>query len=159
MKINTVEQESSCTLLHRNYKFRLYPNKTQKNLLENHFFTSNQAWNYALNSKIYELKEQSELLKEDKKLKFNSDVDQDEMRKLDSIFKRFYSKQSEYNCSKITIEDLKIKKMKESDSKYLNKLIPDVSWNSLITKLKYKAEMHNTIIREINHVLSSQRCH
>ena len=95
MKINTVEQESSCTLLHRNYKFRLYPNKTQKNLLENHFFTSNQAWNYALNSKIYELKEQSELLKEDKKLKFNSDVVQDEMRKLDSIFKRFYSKKDE----------------------------------------------------------------
>ena len=81
------------------------------------------------------------------------------MRKLDSIFKRFYSKQSEYNCSKITIEDLKIKKMKESDSKHLNKLIPDVSWNSLITKLKYKAEMHNTIIREINPAFSSQRCY
>ena len=49
--------------------------------------------------------------------------------------------------------------MKESDSKHLNKLISDVSWDPLITKLKYKAEMHNTIIREINPAFSSQRCH
>ena len=32
-----------------------------------------------------------------------------------------------YDCGRITIEDLKIKKMKESDSKHLNKLISDVS--------------------------------
>ena len=114
MKINTVEQESSCTLLHKNYKFRLYPNKTQKNLSENHFFTSNQAWNYVLNFKICELKAQSEHPKDariykkfkdvysemtsslkERNLKFNSGVVQDEMRKLDSIFKRFYSKKSE----------------------------------------------------------------
>ena len=64
-----------------------------------------------------------------------------------------------YDCGRITIEDLKIKKMKESDSKHLNKLISDVSWNSLITKFKYKVEIHNTIIREINPAFSSQRCH
>ena len=49
--------------------------------------------------------------------------------------------------------------MKESDSSNLNRSISDVSWGSLITKIKYKAEMHNVIVREINPAYSSQRCH
>ena len=49
--------------------------------------------------------------------------------------------------------------MKESDSKHLNKLISNDSWNQLMTKLKYKEEIHNTIIREINPAFSSQRCY
>ncbi len=31
--------------IHRNYKFRLYPNKAQIDLFNLHFFLSNQAWN------------------------------------------------------------------------------------------------------------------
>ena len=62
------------------------------------------------------------------------------------------------NHNRITIEDLKIKQMKESDSTRLNRQISDVSWNSLITKIKYKAEAKNVQVREINPAYSSQRC-
>ena len=48
--------------------------------------------------------------------------------------------------------------MKESKSHRLNRLISDVSWNSLIGKIKYKAEERNVNIREINPSYSSQRC-
>ena len=60
--------------------------------------------------------------------------------------------------NRITIEDLKIKQMKESDKTHLNRMISDVSWNSLITKIKYKAEAKNVHVREINPAYSSQRC-
>ena len=60
--------------------------------------------------------------------------------------------------NRITIEDLKIKQMKESDKTHLNRMISDVSWNSLITKIKYKAEAKNVQVREINPAYSSQRC-
>jgi len=334
--------------LHRNYKFRLYPTKTQQALLDSHFFASNQAYNFYLDLKSKELRTQSQLPKEareykkfsdcyiemknylaSRKLTYNSGVVQDSMRKLDSVFKRFYSKKSEghgfpkfkssresaqsfvirnqatswdcdslkifksnikwkmhrslpdgakfnggivkrssdmkywvilnltieqeleennntvecgidmniknlsisdssgasyqialpdfskskysktyqkvkaqlskrylkknfskktkklqlklnriqqkiKNCkedlfhkisndltdshNRITIEDLKIKQMKESDSTRLNRQISDVSWNSLITKIKYKAEAKNVQVREINPAYSSQRC-
>ncbi len=48
--------------------------------------------------------------------------------------------------------------MKESQKTHLNRLISDVSWNSLIQKLKYKSEMKNKIIREIDPSFTSQRC-
>ena len=334
--------------LHRNYKYRLYPTKQQQALLNSHFFTSNQAYNFYLDLKSTELKTQSQLPKEardykkfsdcyiemkndlaSRKLTYNSGVVQDSMRKLDSVFKRFYSKKSEghgfpkfkssrsteqsfilrnqatswdcdslrifkesikwkmhrplpdgakfnggivkrtsdmkywvilnltinqdieenpntvecgidmniknmsisdssgasyaiklpdfskskylksykkhqeclskryknknfskktkklqiklnriqqkiKNCkedffhkvskdltdchNRITIENLKIKQMKESDSTRLNRQISDVSWGSLITKIKYKAEAKNVQVREINPAYSSQRC-
>lgn len=59
---------------------------------------------------------------------------------------------------RITFEKLEIKKMKESKNTRLNRLISDISWNSLIEKTKYKSEMKNKIIREINPAYSSQRC-
>ncbi len=334
--------------LHRNYKFRLYPNKAQRAMLDNHFFASNQAWNFYLDFKSTELKTQSRLPVEarcytkfsdcyiavknalaSRCIKYNSGVVQDSMRKLDMILKRFYSKKSEghgfpkfksskvnaqsfiirnqatswnvdalkifntrikwnmhrslpmgakfnggivqrtsdrkywvvlnvtmqhelpeqnntvecgidmnvrnlsisdssgasyqidipnfskskylksykkvqkklshrykkknfskktkklqlklhkiqqkiKNCkeyffhktskqlvdnhTRITIEDLKIKQMKESEKTHLNRMISDVSWGSLIQKIKYKAEAKNVIVREINPAYSSQRC-
>ena len=62
------------------------------------------------------------------------------------------------NFDRITIENLQIKKMKESQKTHLNRLISDVSWNSLIQKLQYKSEMKNKIIREIDPAFTSQRC-
>ena len=32
-----------------NYKYRLYPNKCQKQKLQEQFFVTTQSWNYALN--------------------------------------------------------------------------------------------------------------
>ncbi len=99
--------------LHRNYRFRLYPTKEQATLLQSHFFASNQAWNTALGNKIEELNTQSAVLKHERKyskfndvyattvealksrkLKFNSGVVQDELRKLDATFQRYYSRKS-----------------------------------------------------------------
>ena len=334
--------------IHRNYKFRLYPNKSQIDLLNSHFFSSNQAWNYMLDFKIKELKNQSSLDKKYRKytnfkdlyehtkvdlksrrIVYNSGVVQDKMRSLDSTFKLFYTKKSEgqgfpkfktskgiqqsfvirnqatswtsshlkifktpikwdfhrpipsnakfnggvvkresdgnyyvilnltideeyqdletgiecgldlnvkniaisstdgisrfnylkdfskskyssqfrklqtqlsrrylkknfskntkrlqkkqnkiqrkiknqkedqfhkisnvltNNFDRITIENLQINKMKESQKTHLNRLISDVSWNSLIQKLQYKSEMKNKIIREIDPAFTSQRC-
>ena len=334
--------------IHRNYKYRLYPNKKQIDLLNHHFFSSNQAWNFMLDFKIKEIKNQSSLDKKYRKytnfndlytnttidlksrrITYNSGVVQDKMRSLDSTFKSFYTKKSEgqgfpkfktskgiqqsfvirnqatswtsshlkifkspikwdlhrpipdnakfnggvvkresdgnyyvilnltideeyqdletgiecgldlnvkniaisstdgisrfiylkdfskskyssqfrklqtqlsrrylkknfskntkrlqlkqnkiqrkiknqkedrfhkisnvltNNFDRITIENLNIKKMKESSKTHLNRLISDVSWNSLIQKLKYKSEMKNKIIREIDPAFTSQRC-
>ena len=334
--------------LHRNYKFRLYPNDDQKSLFDYHFFSKNQAWNFALAFKIKELFEMKDLPKEDRiytkfkdlyqltinhlkerNITFNSGVIQDELRKLIDTFQKFYTKKSDgygfpkfkssrlteqsiiirnqathwddkhlklfrnsikakfhrnipdgakfnggvikresdgkyyvilnltieqeikenqnitecgidlnvkniaitdsdgnqelieledfskskysktfkklqkklskrhrkknfskrtkklqnksnkiqkkiknkkedcfhkisheisNNYSRITIEDLTIKDMKESAMTFLNRMISDISWGSLITKIKYKAEQMNVIIREINPAFSSQRC-
>ena len=334
--------------IHRNYKFRLYPNKKQIDLLNRHFFSSNQAWNYMLDFKIKEIKKQSSLDKKYRKythfkglydhttadlksrsIVYNSGIIQDKMRALDATLKLYYSKKSEgqgfpkfrtskgieqsfvirnqatswtsshlkifkspikwdfhrpipddakfnggvvkresdgnyyvilnltideeyqdletgINCGldlnvkniaisstdgnsrfisltdfskskyssqfrklqtqlsrrylkknfskntkrlqkqqnkiqrkvknkkedqyhkisnvltnnfdRITLEKLDIKKMKESQKTHLNRLISGVSWNSLIQKLKYKSEMKNKIIREIDPAFTSQRC-
>ena len=334
--------------IHRNYKYRLYPNKKQIDLLNHHFFSSNQAWNCMLDFKIKELNNQDSLDKKDRKythfkglyihttvdlesrgIVYNSGVIQDKMRSLDSTLKLYYSKKSEgqgfpkfrtskgieqsfvirnqatswtssylkifkkpikwdfhrpipddakfnggvvkresdgkyyvilnltideeyqdletgiecgldlnvkniaissnngisrfisltdfskskyssqfrklqtqlsrrylkknfskntkrlqkqqnkiqrkvknkkedqyhkisnvltNNFDRITIEKLDIKKMKESSKTHLNRLISDISWNSLIQKLKYKSEMKNKIIREIDPAFTSQRC-
>ena len=101
-------------LLNRNYKYRIYPNKHQIDLLNQHFFTSNQAYNFYLDSKIKDLKANADLPQSDRnykkfadsyidvknelasrKLSYNSGVIQDSMRKLELISKRFFSKKSE----------------------------------------------------------------
>ena len=48
--------------IHRNYKFRLYPTKSQIDLLNLHFFLSNQAWNSTLAQKMTDLKANGHLL-------------------------------------------------------------------------------------------------
>jgi putative transposase len=60
---------------------------------------------------------------------------------------------------RITIEKLDIKKMIEGDIRHLRKSISEVSWDSLVSKIKYKAEMHNKILIQINPAYTSQRCH
>ena len=62
------------------------------------------------------------------------------------------------NFDRITIEKLDIKKMIEGDIRHLRKSISDVSWNSLIEKLKYKAEMYDKVLIQINPAYTSQRC-
>ena len=100
--------------IHRNYKYRLYPNKSQIDLLNSHFFSSNQAWNFMLDFKIKEINSQKSLDKKDRKytnfndlyentkvdlksrrITYNSGVVQDKMRVLDSTFKLYYTKKSE----------------------------------------------------------------
>jgi len=46
----------------------------------------------------------------------------------------------------------------EAPSKNLRRSIAEVSWDSLIQKLKYKAEMHGRVFEEINPAYTSQRC-
>ena len=52
--------------IHRNYKFRLYPTKSQIDLLNLHFFLSNQAWNSTLAQKMTDLKANAHLLPADR---------------------------------------------------------------------------------------------
>ena len=61
--------------VHRNYKFRLYPNKAQIDLLNLHFFLSNQAWNSTLAQKMTDLKANEHLLPADRAFKKDTDIE------------------------------------------------------------------------------------
>jgi putative transposase len=58
----------------------------------------------------------------------------------------------------ITVEDLAIKKMKESEIRSLNRLISEVSWGSLLSKLEYKSLIYNKSLIKIDPAYTSQRC-
>jgi putative transposase len=96
--------------------------------------------------------------KKTKKLQIRLNRIQQKIKNQKEDFFHKVSKDLTHSHNRITIEDLKISKMKESPSKGLNRQISDVSWNSVITKIKYKAEMKNVQVREINPAYSSQRC-
>ena len=89
-------------------------------------------------------------------------------KKSNKLYKKIKNKKEDFfhklsnqltnQYDQISIEHLEIKTMKESKSQRLNRLISDVSWNSLIQKIKYKQIQKNKLIREINPAYSSQRC-
>ena len=89
-------------------------------------------------------------------------------KKSNKLFKKIKNKKEDFfhklsnqltnQYDQISIEHLKIKSMKESKSQRLNRLISEVSWNSLIQKIKYKQIQKNKLIRELNPAYSSQRC-
>lgn len=58
----------------------------------------------------------------------------------------------------ITVEDLSISKMKESEIRLLNRMISDVSWGSLLSKLEYKSIIYNKSLIKIDPAYTSQRC-
>ena len=69
------------------------------------------------------------------------------------------SKQIVKNFDHIKVEKLEVKNMKENaPSKRLRRDIAEVSWSSLIEKLKYKAERYGKVFEEINPAYTSQRC-
>ena len=74
----------------------------------------------------------------------------------------FFHKLSKFlveNFDSIRVEQLEKKKMKETaPSKNLRRSIAEVSWDSLVQKLKYKAEKHGKVFEEINPAYTSQRC-
>ena len=96
--------------------------------------------------------------KKTKKLQIKLNRIQQKIKNKKEDFFHKVSKDLTDNHNRITIEDLKIKQMKESTKTHLNRMISDVSWNSVITKIKYKAEAKNVQVREINPAYSSQRC-
>ena len=61
--------------IHRNYKFRLYPTKSQIDLFNLHFFLSNQAWNSTLAQKMTDLKANAHLLPADRAFKKDADIE------------------------------------------------------------------------------------
>ena len=89
-------------------------------------------------------------------------------KKSNKLYKKIKNKKEDFfhklsnqltnQYDQISIENLEIKSMKESKSQRLNRLISDVSWNSLIQKIKYKQIQKNKLIRELNPAYSSQRC-
>jgi putative transposase len=113
------------------------------------------------------LKVQKKLSKRYKEKNFSKNT-QRLQKKSNTLFKKIKNKKEDYfhkisneitnQYDRITIEKLEIKKMKESKSSRLNRLISDISWSSLIQKIKYKQAQKNKLIREINPAYSSQRC-
>jgi len=77
--------------LHRNYKYRLYPTKTQSDLLDHHIFISNQAWNSTLALKMEDLKLNSDLAPQDKKYIKDSEIETAMKEELKSRGLKFHS--------------------------------------------------------------------
>ena len=89
-------------------------------------------------------------------------------KKSNKLYKKIKNKKEDFfhklsnqltnQYDQISLEKLEIKSMKESKSRRLNRLISEISWNSLIQKIKYKQIQKNKLIRELNPAYSSQRC-
>ena len=113
------------------------------------------------------LKVQKKLSKRYKEKNFSKNTTRLQ-KKSNKLFKKIKNKKEDFfhklsnqltnQYDQISIENLEIKSMKESKSQRLNRLISDVSWNSLIQKIKYKQIQKNKLIRELNPAYSSQRC-
>jgi len=82
--------------------------------------------------------------------------------KVKSVKENFFhqlSNQLVENFDSIRVEKLEKKKMKEeAPSKRLRRDIAEVSWDSLIQKIKYKTERYGKVFEEINPAYTSQRC-
>ncbi len=83
-------------------------------------------------------------------------------KKVRNVKEDFYHKVSREivnNFDLIRLEKLEKKKMKETaPSVRMRRDIAEVSWESLVQKIKYKAEMQGKVVEEINPAYSSQRC-
>jgi len=83
-------------------------------------------------------------------------------KKVRNVKEDFFNKVSNEivkNFDHIKVEKLEVKNMKEkAPSKRLRRDIAEVSWSSLIEKLKYKSERYGRVFEEINPAYTSQRC-
>ena len=98
--------------INRTYKFRLYPNKTQADLLARHFGCSRFVYNWGLNRKseeyaktkknisCFDLIKEITLLKKEEEYKWLSEIQsqtlQMSLRCLDNAFTSFFHKKSKY---------------------------------------------------------------
>ena len=96
--------------MYKSYKYRIYPNKEQTELIEKHFGCVRWVYNYALNKKIEQYKKhkkhlsrfdlQSDLpkLKQNEKTKWLSEVNsqslQSSLEHLDKAFTRFFKEKN-----------------------------------------------------------------
>ena len=99
-------------LIKNSYKYRIYPNRTQKQLLENMFGCSRFIYNYFLNLRIEKWKFESKSLsynacakiltdlKKDEDYLWLNDVDstalQSAVRNLDTAYKNFFEGRTKY---------------------------------------------------------------
>ena len=135
--------------LHRNYKFRLYPTKTQRAMLDNHFFASNQAWNHALAAKKQDLEINASLplaernytkdsiletamkcALQQRGIKYHSGIVQESFKVLNHSLKMFFSKRK--NPSGVGFPKFKSSKGNEQSFKFKNQ---NVSWNTQSFKI------------------------
>jgi transposase len=92
------------------YKYRLYPTKSQKLLLQNHFFISNQAFNISLNLNLTQYEENLVKKQNQEDPKYFSDVE------LDSLIKeKLKNRNLEFNTK---IIQQSRKNFKDSLSRY-----------------------------------------
>ena len=103
--------------LHRNYKYRLYPTKTQADLLDHHIFISKQAWNSTLALKIEDISNNSNLAEQDKKYSKDSEIETAMKQELRARGLNFHSGvvQESFKSMKKSLE-LFFKKRKSTDN-------------------------------------------
>ena len=107
-------------------------------------------------SKRYENKSKT---KNTKKLQKRLNEIHKKVRNVKEDFFHKVSKELVENFDLIRAEKLEKKKMKENaPSKRMRRNIAEVSWDSLISKIRYKAERHGKVFEEINPAYTSQRC-
>ncbi len=107
-------------------------------------------------SKRYEKKSKS---KNTKKIQKKLNKIHVKVRNVKEDFFHKLSREIVNNFDLIRLEKLEKKKMKETaPSKAMRRNIAEVSWNSLVQKIKYKAEMQGKVVKEVNPAYSSQRC-
>lgn len=84
-----------------NFKFKLKPTNQQKIILEQNFFSSNQAYNHALSIRIEELETKTKFSKLDEKVKenlrernlnYHSGVIQESVKNMERTLKMFFKK-------------------------------------------------------------------
>jgi len=107
-------------------------------------------------SKRYEKRSKS---KNTKKIQKKLNKIHVKVRNVKEDFFHKLSKDIVNNFDLIRLEKLEKKKMKETaPSKKMRRSIAEVSWGSLVQKIKYKAEMQCKVVEEVNPAYSSQRC-
>lgn len=107
-------------------------------------------------SKRYEIRSKS---KNTKKMQKKLNKIHKKVRNVKEDFFHKLSLELVKNFEVIRVEKLEKKKMKETaPSKTMRRSIAEVSWDSLIQKIKYKAEMYGKVFEEIDPHYTSQRC-
>ena len=112
-------------------------------------------------SKRYEeaKKSKNKVSKNTKKLQKKQNKIHKKVRNIKEDFFHKISNKIVKNFDHIIVEKLEVKKMKENaPSRRLKRDIAEVSWSSLIEKLRYKSEKYCKVFEEINPAYTSQRC-
>lgn len=164
----------------RTYKYRLYPNRSQKETLGETLETCRRVYNTALTQRNWRYQEtgkgitynrQSAELKEAKEgdeelSRVHSQVLQDVLRRVAILHEKVANRRKDYlhkvsrvitdDYDLVLVEDLRIKNMLKNH--HLAKAIADASWGTFFQMLAYKAEEAGGLVEKVDPKGTSQAC-